>query len=144
MKNPFFFLLIISSLLFTGCGSDPTSAAQKIAADDISTQSNSNLKLKEFIKKNATKKQVNGVDMYEIEYQLTIEAVKGGGWVYVWPGGNNQLSNFSGFQVSPVPVSGNTNHQVKAGEIFTMKGIMEGQDNLVMLLKKTENGWVRN
>ena len=138
MKNITLLNFIFIILLLTGCNSDPTDVAKTIIEQKISTQSNGALKLKDFSKVNATSQEVFGVNLYEVEYTVTVEVIKDGGWVFL---DNEVPPKLWGYSVRDVFQKNDTNHQLKMGEEFTPwnNGV-----NPKITLKKTENGWVEN
>ena len=136
MKITVFLDIVLAAALLTACTPNPTDVAKKIIEQRISMQSNGALKLKDFTKINATSQQLFGVDMYEVEYVATVEAVKSGGWVFI---GNEATHELWGFEVKDV--RGYSNHQLQSGEVFNP---FTNGKNAKIVLKKTENGWVEN
>jgi hypothetical protein len=136
MKRIVFLSFAVIILLLTGCKPNPTDIAKDILAQRITNQSNGALKLKAFTKINATSQQLFGVDMYEVEYVATVEAIKSGGWVFI---GNEATHELWGFEVKDV--KGYSNHQLRSGEVFNP---FTNGKNAEIVLKKTENGWVEN
>ena len=133
MKNSIFFLFIFTTLVFASCSSDPASSAKKLLAEDITKRSNGALKMKDFTKINGTKGNMMGVEVYEIEYTVTMEVVKGGG--YVAQCLTTQPQDYvCGYIVYPNygPFAA---RQLKTGETLT-------QPKSTLTLRKTDNGWV--
>ena len=130
-------LLLTCACILLGlasCATDPTEAAKNIIAQRIAKETNGKLKLTDFTKINATKENVFGVELYELEYRVTAVAIEDGGWILA--DNSNKIWIWTVFD-NPGDIY-SKRHPIKKGEVFT------SIDHVHITLKKTENGWVDN
>lgn len=129
-------LLLFACILLglSGCATDPTEVAKNIIAQRLTTETKGKLKLGEFTKINATKENVFGVDLYELEYRFTAVALEDGGWISSMLGNQVWLWDITDTDGDRFA----KRHLIKKGEVFT------SMPHCKITLKKTENGWVDN
>ena len=132
MKYSISFLLVFTSLVFTSCSSDPARSAKKLLAEDINKKSNGALKMKDFTKINGTKGNMMGVEVYELEYTVTMEVLQGGGYVAQCLGDQSR-DIVCGYIVYTNP-GAFAARQLKTSEIIS-------QPKNKIMLRKTDNGW---
>ena len=117
------------------CATEPAEVAKNIITQRLTTETKGRLKLGEFTKINATKENVFGVDLYELEYRFTAVALEDGGWIFS-TGGNNEVWTWDITDTDGDRFA--KRHLIKKGEVFT------SMPHCKITLKKTENGWVEN
>jgi hypothetical protein len=121
-------------LCLASCATDPTEVAKNIVAQRLTTETQGKIKLTEFTKINATKENVFGVELYEVEYRFTAVAVEDGGWILAM--NDNVVWFWNVYDTDGDRFS--KRHLIKNGEVFT------SMPHCKITLKKTENGWVEN
>ena len=113
----------VAAFLSGGCSSTPSeSDAKKILESKIAKESGGLIKLVSFTKTNAILSEVQGVKVYTLEYEATIEFLEGRWWLFT-----------QGFRVSRRESATFASARFRAGERRSITGEME--------FKKTERGW---
>jgi hypothetical protein len=131
---------LISGFLMAGCSSSPSAGdAEQVLRQQIDSESNGQIKLVSFRKTDGQKQVVNGVQLYELDYEAEIEFETDGTWLSDIGGGQGisfklltgadrpttNLGQFGEMPYSP--------KDVHRGSRAKISGVMEGE--------KKESGW---
>lgn len=131
IKNILFTFLVI----LIGCNFiDPTKEAEKLLGNQVVEDSEGYLKLVSFVKTDGVKKNIDGVETYELSYKSVVECMKDGGWLMLMANDKKSLESYDMLSNSLAKLYFDQTKLSKVGEKYNRDG--------TMVLEKHESKWV--
>ena len=138
MKLPAFVIAVLTTLALFGCGGKPSlSDGRKQLEGQIQAQSNGLIRLVSFDKTNGVEQNMNGMNLYEMDYTAEIEFLGDCMW-----GSGGALGNGRSFEAVPGWPGGaldafNPRYFLKQKARKGERRKIEGK----FMFQKTEQGW---